>query len=195
GNTPADTMEWVATHVEALGGDKEQLTDIDEFDLTEYELEEDTFEVESYGHHQELARYRQNAEGILQLYASKFEHASPVRTWPGDFDSASHIPLVKENGKAKKTIEIGLSIADEHIDEIYFYVKHALAGEEPEYDDLPAIEVGDWHDDEWTGAILKSSSLLEQDEQEQAALDFFKSAIGASIELLGLDKEEFSLQT
>ena len=125
----------------------------------------------------------------LEPYASKYEHASSVRTWPHHFDIGSYIPLqFDDNGEALKSISLGLSIADDYVGEYYFYVTHWSRDEAVDYSTLSSLPGKSyWNQKDWVGAVLPFSNVIHVEsveEQVEVVNTFLRQAIDESILLL-----------
>ena len=74
-----------------------------------------------------------------------------IRIWPHHFDTG---------GYATRSVEPdfgvgwGMAIPDRVADSMYFYISYYKDGKSYLPDDLPALSLGDWHRDGFTGAVL-----------------------------------------
>jgi len=167
-----------------------QLKPIAHFEIPPHPVENGApFQLITKQLYQELALYRHNAHFILEHFASKYKHASPVRTWPHHFDIGVYIPVAfDEDQNATKSVGIGLAIPDQDIQEHYFYVNHwSRFGETHTYN-LPQLPSGYWHTEGWTGAVLPISELVKIDlkeEQARQAETFLETGMKASLSLVG----------
>ncbi len=190
--TKATALDWMREYLAShLGFDASQLQPIEHFEIPEHPVASGSaFHVLNVALHQELARLRSNAQHILEHFAAKFEHASSVRTWPHHFDAGSYIPVAFDGaGNATKSIGIGLAIADNDVDEHYYYVNHWQKTGKTDTSTLPDLPGdGYWHTEGWTGAILKNSTLLQNNtaaEQAELVKAFLHAGIHASLALIG----------
>ena len=82
---------------------------------------------------------------------------------------------------------IGFAPTDIYINEPYFYVNN-WSKEGIKFNSLPNLNGGGyWHTTDWTGAILKISSLVEKDStnyQVNQMINFINSAISSTLNLL-----------
>ncbi len=192
GRTTKLAINWIRDHIAVLGGDTEAVQPISHFEIPHHPLNDGAnFELPNPIYHIEMAKYRSNADLILKEFSLKFEHASDARIWPHHFDSGVYIPLAFDNmGRATHSIGIGFAIADNDVDEYYYYINHWMAKEKPNYDLLPMLEgEGYWVMDNWVGAVLPVSKLLSNTDsqgQHQQVSRFLSSGINASLEMLGL---------
>lgn len=132
-------------------------------------------------------KVRSLGDRVLKYYAAKFEHASPVETWPHHFDIGTYIPLAFDKGEVTHSISLGMAIKDAYVDEHYFYVTHWSKDGGIQYDALPPLPSGGyWNRKDFTGAILKLSDLIQEKNQKEAIQGFMGAAIEASKVFLGL---------
>jgi len=112
----------------------------------------------------ELARYYGNTALVLNGLADVLPGASPVRCWPRDFDIATLQPL----GNGQRSLRAGLSPGDASYNQPYFYVIPSPVNPSMA---LPVIKSGgQWHTENWTGAVLTGEDIVRQgDAGEQAA--------------------------
>jgi len=125
----------------------------------------------------ELARWFGNAHGALTTARLPFPHASPVRCWPHHFDIAVLIPLDDGAGEDARSVGIGMTPGDDAYGEPYFYVTPWPYPSDAA--SLPRLDVGRWHTDGWTGAVLTASAIttLPSNDQEQLVRHYFHTAI------------------
>lgn len=190
--TKTTAIDWMREYLEShFHLDPERLQPIRHFEIPDHPVASGSaFHLLDAELHQELAHLRSNAQHILEYFAHKFEHASPVRTWPHHFDSGAYIPVAfDDDGKAIKSIGIGLAIADDDLDEHYYYVNHWTKSGDIDYSSLPNLSsAGYWHTEGWTGAVMKHSTILTEEQPEmQANLveSFLCAGINASLKLIG----------
>ncbi len=197
GRTKQLAINWIKDHVTVLDGEADKVKPFEHFEIPAHPLDEGAvFELPNPIYHLEMAKYRSNADLILKEIKRKFEHASEVRIWPHHFDTAINIPLAfDEKGKATHAIGIGLAVADEQVDEYYYYVNHWANSEKKEKNNLPELKGGGiWTKGKNKMAVLPASKLLthtEAAEQYQQAQDFLESGINASLILI--EKEDASI--
>lgn len=194
GRTKQTAINWIKDHITALGGDAAQVKPIEHFDIPHHPLEDGAeFELPNPIYHLEMAKYRSNADLVLKEIQLKFEQASEVRIWPHHFDTGLYIPLAfDETGKATHSIGIGLAVANEVVDEYYYYVNHWQQSGQAAPKKLPDLKGGgQWTKKKNKMAVLSASALLthtEAAEQYHQTLEFLESAIQASLMILGKEK-------
>ncbi len=129
----------------------------------------------------ELARWFANAQRIVSEVATERKGAQ-ARCWPHHFDLATLITIVaNEDAEKARTVGVGLSPGDGGYAQPYWYV---TPWPWPAADALSELEVGTWHTDGWTGAVLTASALLKHADQPAALHTFLASAVESSIRLV-----------
>jgi len=188
GHTFEEAEAWLKGQVSALELEGSKLQRIQHYDLPDHPISNGAaFELKDKKHLQELANWRTNAHLLLQNFTEKFEHASPVRTWPHHFDTGSYIPVAfDEQGNATKSIGIGLAIADEGIKELYWYVNHFAKDLDIDYTKRPDIpNPGYWQGEEHLMAVLPASAVIEASQKQlDVSHYFFETGINASLALI-----------
>src|SRR5262245_39732621 len=100
-------------------------------------------------HLETLAGYYASAAPILEQFKGE-----PVLCWPHHFDMAT-----VHNVGGGRTRGIGLAPGDEWIDEPYWYVNFSPS---PDPSQLAPLEIGRWHTEGWTGAVLPAAAGPQQ---------------------------------
>lgn len=125
-----------------------------------------------------LARVR---DAVTEL---KLE-SSLVRCWPHHFDIATLITLDKTSAtiESARSVGVGLSPGDEHIDEPYFYV---TPWPYPPLSRLPPLpEIGRWHTQNFTAAVLPARRILSAEGRQTRTEEFLTAAVEACLKVLG----------
>lgn len=133
------------------------------------------------------AALRTNANKILEEWAERETLAEPVKIWPHHFDTGTFFPYYDNAGNMTKSIGLGLAIADELVDEPYFYVNHWMTDEMKEYPELKPPGDGHWIINDWKGSVLPYSAVSAYDsaeEQEKAVRKFFDESVRITKEIL-----------
>ncbi|MEJ2539139.1 MAG: hypothetical protein P8188_04000 [Gemmatimonadota bacterium] len=104
------------------------------------------------------------------------EVASPVRTWPHHFDTATLLDFGDGDDGEPRTVGVGLSPGDEGRPEPYLYVSPWPRPETAPDQQLPA---GCWQETGWVGAVLPAEELVlgSAEEQERRARAFVDAAL------------------
>lgn len=107
----------------------------------------------------ELANWFANAQALISDFVANQTGASPVRTWPHHFDTATLISLDPADSAEKaRSIGVGLSPGDDHYPEPYFYV---TPWPYPSATDFPELTTGGlWHREGWVGAVLPARAIV-----------------------------------
>jgi len=131
----------------------------------------------------ELARWYGNAYGVLASVTEANPEASPLRCWPHHFDLATLITLPLADGeRTQRTIGAGMSPGDGSYPAPYGYVTPwPYFWEEPR----PELSAGQWHLDQWLGAVLTAGHWTSDDDSAAAVVSrFFAEALGAAAQIL-----------
>lgn len=175
GKSTQDGLKWLKDELEKIALPANKIA----FDLP--------YEIENYDYSKslktdksalmEFSRLYQNTNQMLLTLVTEWEKAYDIRCWPHHFDLATLITVeTDENDEILKSIGVGLSPGDEGIDEPYLYVNvwpnvdSSILSKHP----LPA---GNWNKDDWAGAVLTYSQLLNQQDQQQSLSTFMETAI------------------
>jgi hypothetical protein len=138
---------------------------------------------------EELARWYGNADRALQDLARRTEGAGEVLLWPHHFDIATLVTVATDaDGSASQTLGAGLSPGDDSIAVPYWYVNHWPTREGAGPEDVAALAAGEWHTEDWLGAVLRAEELVAAgDGAAQAATlaAFLSSAVAANRALIG----------
>lgn len=139
----------------------------------------------------ELARWYGNAHAVLVELGESIGPASEVRCWPHHFDIGLLLTLPSTEAGGVRSIGVGLSPGDTYYGEPYFYVSPHPAPAAP---NTPPLDGGGaWHHEDWFGAVLTGTDLLENAEQAgqqvTVAQAFLADAIDACRRML-FDGEE-----
>ncbi len=164
-----DALVWIKSKIAEMGMNPQTLQDsFDNTPLERFEGKEIPFAINTSALKQN-ARYRHNADLVLQKYASHFEDASEIRTWPHHFDTATYIPLrVDEQGNETHSIGLGFAIPDTTVNEPYFYINVWTADGLFEVKNPEKLKGhGEWVQQGWKGAYLRLSSILEKESPEK----------------------------
>lgn len=140
------------------------------------------FQMQSLELHEEHSRWRHNSHVLLSTLAAHFKHAHPIRTWPHHFDTGLYMPIELEQDKVRTSVSLGWSINDEYQSEPYFYATHWVAKNKIDYDNLPALELGEWCAEGTNMIVLKSSAVSAAKEDTQAILS--QAFLAKSIEVM-----------
>lgn len=190
GQTKSTALSFVRAQVRSMGAKAQDVEPISQFELPKSPLDQKApFSMTAPAHHQELARYRHNADLVLKEAAEAHEYASPVAVWPHHFDTGSVITVAfDDTSNAQKTIGIGFAPADAVCDEPYYYVNQWAKDGKLDYSTLPDLPAGaEWKTGEWKGAVLPASEIAKHQDstaQHKLVASFLKKTIAASLEIL-----------
>lgn len=194
-----DGVEWVKKTFQTFGVDTSAYRMDIHYDIPDHEIHHGaSFQTTSEMNFNAFSTARDIGDQVMKAWASPFEYATDVRSWPHHFDIGSYIPLTKdEAGETVKSITIGLAIQDAYVDEYYFYITHWNRDGEVSYEHLPELPAsGYWNRKHFTGAFLKLSDLIQgsdTNKQIDKINRFMRAGILASMELLGINPEPYTL--
>ncbi|NOR87897.1 MAG: hypothetical protein GQ527_09830 [Bacteroidales bacterium] len=127
----------------------------------------------------ENAKYRNNAEIVLNEIAKDFKIKEQIKVWPHHFDTGSFIPVShNKKGELSQSIGLGFSIPDTMVDEPYYYLSFWSGKPIKKLEKPEELVVGKWMTPKWNGAILKLSDIMKVKSakvQQQIVKDFYES--------------------
>ncbi|MCF8337555.1 MAG: hypothetical protein K9I74_06180 [Bacteroidales bacterium] len=132
-------------------------------------------------------RLRTNANQILKQWKEREPSAADVRVWPHHFDTGTFVPYLDNHNTITQSIGLGLAIADDLVDEPYFYVNHWTSQDMGNYPELPQPGQGKWVINGWKGSVLPFSTITSHDEareQEKTVKTFFRESVDITKDLL-----------
>ena len=165
GKTQNQGTKWVKKKLKEFGFKLKNKIDL-HYALPPYsEMGENKFVRSPKKAHQAFSKLRDWADFFITKNKVNFPLAEENRTWPHHFDHAAYVPLVQtENGETTKSISLGLAIHDGLIDEPYFYVSAWDAERILDLNNMQQLSTGSWHNEEFKGATLPLSAVLEKEE-------------------------------
>jgi hypothetical protein len=189
GITNVQACRWLEAHLDRFGENSDKMNLLLHYEIPDHETDEGAaYQLKDQHLFAEMARYRADSNLVLKHFASQYENASPVRTWPHHFDNGSYIPLVfDDEGEALKSFSIGMGIPDEASDEPYFYITTWSREGDNAYNDLEELPAGKWISDPFNGAVIRASEIIchkTAEGQVQCVFDFLGAGIKASQNIL-----------
>jgi hypothetical protein len=169
-------MVWLEDQLSALGFKSPDINLNLPYEIPEYpQAKKKAFNID-LKYLRELGKYYHNTSLVLNQLRSEISQLSAIKTWPHHFDIAS-LAVIKDTGtpETSASINVGMSPGDDEFGEPYFYLN---PWPYPDEDELLDLEVGVWHVENWIGAVLKSSDLVDKTPEEQhvTLLKFYKDA-------------------
>jgi hypothetical protein len=188
GKTMAEAFDWHKQEIAKLGADTSQ--------IQSFEIPPDDFPDADFARgaafdaskdaeiRQEVTNYFANTQILLQEIALANSGSTPIDIWAHHFDMAIKILLPGEKNGESMSIGIGISPGDFSYNEPYWYV---IPWPYLPKENLPALEEESfWHTEDWIGAVLLSSQLTKDtDEQQKQLRKFLDLAITAGKTFLG----------
>ncbi len=186
GQTLAELMEWVRTHLTEEFAIKPEPMKLRDYEMPDHAVGRSgaAFGPVDAEASTELARYFDNAHQMLHGLVRSQNLSANIAIWPHHFDMGGIFILDRDKPfEEARQIGFGLSPGDHNYDEPYFYVTPWPIREGASLPDLPSG--GLWHTEGFTGAILRAQSMVESpQDQRQRVEAFLKSALQAANELI-----------
>ena len=188
GETLHQGFEWLTATFRSHVGEPPKLG----FTLRDYDMpdhpvgKQETFSVEPADGFQELAHWYANTHQVLHTLSEPWQEASPVRCWPHYFDMATLVSLpISHEAESTGLVGCGMSPGDSTYAQPYYYV---TIWPYPAKEDLSPLTLGHWRTEDWTGAILKASDLIEGgpgERQHHRVRQFFEEGTQVAFSALG----------
>lgn len=191
GHKDADARSWLGEELGHLGLDARKL-DVDlPYKLPLHKIATGSrYSTSAVGDALgELAAWFSNANRsigrVRDAVTDRKLDASLVRCWPHHFDIATLISLDKKSAtiESARSVGVGLSPGDEHINEPYFYVTPWPYPPPARLPPLP--EIGRWHTKDFTAAVLPAHRILAAQGRQTKTEEFLAAAVEASLKALG----------
>lgn len=182
GKTHRQLMIWLEEQIGKLGLAASNLAMKLPYELPNYESNSKVpFQINDMLFASELGRYYHDAYIVLRRLKEELKLGEIV-TWPHHFDLALDY-VIKDSGDPETTTKIGMGLSpgDETIEIPYFYVN---TWPHVDVNKCEKLHKGRWVSDEWTGAILMASELIESDNQEAEVEAFYRESSEQLLQLL-----------
>jgi hypothetical protein len=178
GKTMDDGAEWLRERLAEAGFDPAKFTLKRHYEIPRHPVASGAKFDAAPSDLQQLADWYSNAAAALEEV--RISHGgTEVRCWPHHFDIATLITVAPG-----KTVGVGMEPGDKYYDEPYFYINMNPSPSAIQLPDTLDGE-GQWHADEWTGAVLPASKFTgDALLQTQQLDDFLHSAVDAAIRLV-----------
>jgi hypothetical protein len=159
GATLAEGLAWLGRELDQRCGGEVALSLLDH-DMPAHPVHDGGTFPEPTAAFAEVAGWFATAHAVVSGVASQNgEAASPARCWPHHFDLATLITVEPhDDPELAKSVGFGMTPGDAATPEPYFY---ATPWPRPEASALGELAVGEWHTDGWTGAVLRSTALVQ----------------------------------
>lgn len=174
GATIADAVRWLRGQLGDVGLDPARYTLAKHYTIPPHPVADGVaFDAVDDAAFDQLRRWYDNADALLRQIAAD-RQGSPVRCWPHHFDIATLLTV-----SPRTTIGVGLAPGDASYDEPYWYVNvYPPPANVASLTTARLLCGGTWHTDQWLGAVLPGSRLVD-DEQREQVMSFLSSAIEA----------------
>ena len=182
GKTFSDAFQEFKTKLKNNGIDISELKTKQPYELPVDSLKDGKyFSIKSVDAVNENIRYRQNAELIINEFATGFKDIEPIRIWPHHFDTGTFASLERNGkGEATKTIGLGWAIPDSMVSEPYYYLSFWSKIPINTGGNSGSLPAGKWMMPNWNGAVLKLSEIIQKEtpeEQYNLVKSFFESGL------------------
>lgn len=186
GKSIEEGYEWLRVGLATYMGGAPALIERPEYDMPEHPVGVGARFSTRYGDElSALSALFATASSLLEELISTRPDASPVRCWPHHFDLATLLTVeTDDDGKASKTVGVGLAPTGGGYDAWYWYV---TPWPYPEIEALPELSgPGAWHTEGWTGAVLPGDLVVAAEDASREAvvrnfLDVSVDAVIASL--------------
>lgn len=118
-----------------------------------------------------LLSIRTLAHKSIGAFLTNNNFKGEIRVWPHHFDSGAFVTI---DNQSDKQMGIGLAIADEMINEPYFYAAGYDQNGSLDVNEFKELQHGDWVRQSFKGAVLKSRDL-----NSDIVTDFFEASLKA----------------
>ncbi|HEX3865177.1 MAG TPA: hypothetical protein VHV78_00440 [Gemmatimonadaceae bacterium] len=166
GKTVADAAEWLGAQVAARGADAARLTLNKHYTIPPHAVDSGAaFNTADHTAFDQLARWFAGGQELLEQ-SSAAHHGTAVRCWPHHFDIAT---LLRTSSGS--TIGVGMEPGDIYYNEPYYYVNVNPPPAQPLGVELSGR--GEWHTNEWFGAVLRGERLSGDGDAQRAQIQSF----------------------
>ena len=179
GYTWSELYDWLEKALQANNIDTGNLKPTLHYEISNHNLYETSFfDKPDNEAAKQVASLRSNIREILKEIVADYPEASHIRIWPHHFDTGTFIPVNNKKGTMTASIGLGLAVADDMVNEPYFYVNHWLEKPLEKYPELPAPSKGKWIINGWKGSVLPLSAVISNSEkQHETVMTFFEQAL------------------
>jgi len=122
-----------------------------------------------------LADWRSMSQINLEKMAAFYSQHSEIRVWPHHFDTGM---LIDCGNAYEDGVGLGYAMKDNLSQTPYYYV-YAWSKKTLDLSNLPKLNQGHWHINDWKGAILPVHSQLSSSQ----VLDFYTQATNAFVDI------------
>ena len=185
GNTLDSAFSWLKSDLEGRSIDVSGLSRRMHYEIPPHAIGTgQIISSDNTDHFEEIGRYFNNANSVLNSIKSILLETGEIRCWPHHFDIALLITIDKDKPvEEARSIGIGFSPGDSGYEEPYYYIT-PWPYPDIEKSNLPVLLAGKWHTEGWVGAVLLASEIISQNDQTKTVSDFVKSGILACAGLI-----------
>ena len=127
-----------------------------------------TFKLNDSSKLTELMHERNLAQFVLEKIENLYKLSAPIRIWPHHFDTGIYSDIPDSN----ISVGLGLATPDAISNNSYLYLTGYKNGSVIDTTGFPLLTSGEWKNDDFKGAILDTTNIVESD-----GVEFFQEAI------------------
>lgn len=160
GHSREEAYEWLSVGMATYRGGGLPVIERPEYDLPEHPVGGTApFTAGQESELATLSALYASASSVLDELFGDMTTASEIRCWPRHFDIATLVTLDPGSGPEDgRAVGVGLAPMGGGYDTWYLYV---TPWPSPEAADLPPLDQGRWHINDWTGAVLTGDEISE----------------------------------
>jgi hypothetical protein len=180
GQTMQQALDWHKAELAKLGiaTDSIKLLEYPPDDFPDHPLAHGAaFESGDASGREAVMAYFAQTRPLLAKIVAENPEAAAIAIWPHHFDMATLLTYPSATEADTKYLGVGLSPGDPSYAEPYWYITPYPY---PDLSDLPTLEAGKWHTDQWVGAVLTASEI----QQISDLPNFIDEAISAAKQIL-----------
>lgn len=167
---------WLEQHILSLNLPQQHLEMKLPYELPDYPMQTgQPFDDLSPEDCWKLGIFFQNTYSSLLLLKSEFPEIGEITVWPHHFDMSARM-ILKSTGDylTDTAISVGFSPGDTFYQSPYFFVNSWPFVREEK---LRKLSLGNWHSEDWIGAVLLFDQLNNEADQQNALLNFYREGI------------------
>ncbi|WP_448601746.1 hypothetical protein [Thermoleptolyngbya sp.] len=180
GQTMQQALDWHKAELAKLGiaTDSIKLLEYPPDDFPDHPLAHGAaFESGDASGREAVMAYFAQTRPLLAKIVAENPEAAAIAIWPHHFDMATLLTYPGATEADTKYLGVGLSPGDPSYAEPYWYITPYPY---PDLSDLPTLEAGKWHTDQWVGAVLTASEI----QQSSDLPNFIDKAVSAAKQIL-----------
>ncbi len=170
GQSHIEVLNWIGEKMIALGVEKNFNYSF-HYEIPYVIIDNYTFIAPASGKISALLSIRTLAHKSISEFLANNNFKGEIRVWPHHFDSGAFVTI---DFQSNKQMGIGIAIADDMINEPYFYASGYDQNGSLEVNEFKELRHGDWVKKGFKGAVLRSRDL-----NSGIVTDFFEESLNA----------------